>query len=277
MRVKTLMRTEFATVSDETSLERARVVATREGIDVPVMRAGALVGLLRSRDVERLGASTVPSVAAHDWAWREEELTVEAVLSRDRVSLAPDASVHEAARLLDEGDLDAVPIVDSSAVVGVVATRDLLGMLIEILESDGPASLDHVLVVVELEGSPRAAVEAALALARQHTARLRLAHARGAGHSLHQDRLLEQLAALVPPSCGVEVRHLLVTGDPTSEIALAAARHSADVIVVGSGPGGWLGGPSLAEALVDRAPCPVLVVPADTRAAAGERGGDARA
>ena len=105
----------FATVSDETSLERARVVATREGIDVPVMRAGALVGLLRSRDVERLGASTVPSVAAHDWAWREEELTVEAVLSRDRVSLAPDASVHEAARLLDEGDLDAVPIVDSSA------------------------------------------------------------------------------------------------------------------------------------------------------------------
>lgn len=277
MRVKSLMRTEFATVSEGTSLERARVVATREGIDVPVMRADALVGLLRSRDAERLGASTVPSVAAHDWAWREGELTVEAVLGRDRVSLAPDASVHEAARLLDERELDAVPIVDHSAVVGVVATRDLLGMLIEILESDGPASLDHVLVVVELEGSARAAVETGLALARQHAARLTLAQARGAGHSRHPDRLLEKLAALVPPSCGVEVRHLVVTGDPASEIALAAARHSADMIVVGSRPGGWLGGPSLAEALVDRAPCPVLVVPADSRGVAGEWSGNARA
>jgi CBS domain-containing protein len=277
MRLKTLMRTEFATVSEETSLEQARMWATREGIDVPVMRAGALVGLLRARDVERFGASTVPSVAVHDWAWREGALTVEAALSRDPVSLTPDASVHEAARLLDERELDAVPIVDSSAVVGVVATRDLLGMLIEILESDGPASLDHVLVVVDLEGNTRVVVEAGLALARQHGARLTVAHVRGAGHSQLHDRLLERLAALVPPGGDVVVRHLVMTGDPASEIALAAARHSADVIVVGGRSGRWLGGPSLAEALVDRAPCPVLVVPADTRPVAGERSDDARA
>lgn len=57
-------------------------------------------------------------------------------------------------------------------------------------------------------------------------------------------------------------------GDPAKKIAEVAAEVGADLIVVGTGDRSWLSrvlSPSVSEALVHNAPCPVLVVrPADT-------------
>jgi CBS domain-containing protein len=101
MRVKTLMRTRFATVTDDTPLEEARSVLAREQVEtIPVVREGVLVGLLRARDIERLGPSTVTSLAAYDWAWGRAPATVRAALTADLATLTPEASVHDAIRVL---------------------------------------------------------------------------------------------------------------------------------------------------------------------------------
>jgi nucleotide-binding universal stress UspA family protein/predicted transcriptional regulator len=278
MRVKTLMRTRFATVTDDTPLEEARSVLAREQVEtIPVVREGVLVGLLRARDIERLGPSTVTSLAAYDWAWGRAPATVRAALTADLATLTPEASVHDAIRVLAGQDLDAVPVVEGASVVGLVTTRDLLAMLRDLLEAGRPTGFEHILVALDFGEGTSAAVGTGLALARQHRARLTLLHvlppppysllAEGVPREMvdwtrrqQREQRLGDLAALVPDEPGLEVGRLVVTGDPFVAIAAAAARLTADLIVLGSRARRRLLGASLIDVLVERAPCPVLVV-----------------
>jgi nucleotide-binding universal stress UspA family protein len=210
---------------------------------------------------------------------------VEAALTVNPTTLDPEASLRDAVRLLANQDLDAVPVVEGTALVGLVTTRDLLAMLLDLLETARPTGFDHVLVAIDFEEGTRAAVRAGLALARQHGARLTLLHvlsppsrwllAEGVPPEMldwarqqRRDRCLGELARLAPGEPGLEIGRLVVTGDPSTAIAGAAARLAADLIVLGSRPRRRLLGPSLTDVLVERAPCPVLVVrPAEEVAA----------
>jgi len=294
MRVKTLMRTRFATVTEETPLAETGVAFAREQLEtIAVVRESTLVGLLRARDVETMGPSTVPSLAAHDWAWSQSSLTVGDAATADFAALDPEASVHDAIRLLVRQDVDAVPVVEGAALVGLVTTRDLLSMLLELLESDGPSGLDHVLVMVDFDESTAATVAAGAALARRHRARLTLLHvlppplrsllAPGVPRGMldwarrqQRERCLVDLGALVPSESAVEVGRLVVTGDAATAIIGTAARLEVDLIVVGSPMRRRFLGPSLTDELIESAPCPVLVVRPDAKAGISSRSAHAR-
>jgi acetoin utilization protein AcuB len=294
MRVKTLMRTRFATISDDTPLHQARVALAREQVEtMPVVRAGTVVGLLRARDIERLGPSTVPSLSVHDWAWEEESLTVRAAITADLTTLEPEASLQEAVRTLAGQDVDTLPVVEGTTLVGLVTTRDLLSMLLDLLESDRPAGLDHILAAIDFDEGTPAAVTAGLALARQHGARLTLLHvlrppsrsllAEGVPREMldwarrrQRELRLGELAALASEEPRLEVGRLVVTGDPATMIMGAAARLGVDLIVLGNRPRRRFLGPSLADVLVERGPCPVLVVRPEAGVRAEERSAHAR-
>jgi len=278
MRVKTLMRTRFVTISDDTTLQQARALLAREQIEtIPVMRAGSLVGLLRARDLERLGPSSVPALAVHDWAFEREALTVRAALTGDPPTVDAEASVHDTVRLLVSQELDAVPVLEGATLVGLVTTRDLLAVLLERLQSDRRPGFEHVLVAVDLGAGTAPAVANGQALARQHGARLTLLHVLPTGSrkllsegipremldwSERQQResCLRELAALVPDEAGLEVGRLVVSGALPSAIVAVATRLAVDLIVIGGHSRRRFLGPSLTEALIARAPCPVLVV-----------------
>jgi len=73
--------------------------------------------------------------------------------------------------------------------------------------------------------------------------------------------LMKMLEAVVPNDPQVPYEHRLVTGDPATEIVRLAAQEKVDLIVLGThgrtGLRRLLMG-SVAEAIVRRAPCPVL-------------------
>ena len=73
--------------------------------------------------------------------------------------------------------------------------------------------------------------------------------------------LNKMLAAVVPPDPKVPFEHRMVLGDPASEIVALAEAEGVNLIVMGThgrtGLGRLLMG-SVAEAVVRRAPCPVI-------------------
>ena len=76
-------------------------------------------------------------------------------------------------------------------------------------------------------------------------------------------RTEQQLNEMAPPDSRVEYKHHLLEGVPAAEIAAFAADHDVDLIVMAShGRTGFsrliMG--SVAEAVLRKAPCPVLVV-----------------
>ena len=78
-----------------------------------------------------------------------------------------------------------------------------------------------------------------------------------------EESLRERLAEVTPTDASVPHRHLLLYGDPISQIVHAAEEQRVDMIVMGThgrtGLTRLLMG-SVAEAVVRRAACPVLIV-----------------
>jgi len=142
-----------------------------------------------------------------------------------------------------------------------------------------PFRLKHVLVPIDFSDCSRKALRYAIPFAREHGAAITLLYVVPAGSSLGeyggleyaavQDDLRDsggkQLVELATTEVGktVPVDTQVRTGSPTREILQAARELPADLIVVSThGRTGlqhvFLG--SVAEHVVRRAPCPVLVV-----------------
>ena len=119
-----------------------------------------------------------------------------------------------------------------------------------------------------------AALVHAEALARQSGARLLIVHveepplAYGGGELYYglpepdSERILKMLEDVKPSDPSVPYAHRLTMGDPAGEIVRIAADERAEMIILGThgrtGMTRLLMG-SVAEAIVRRAPCPVLV------------------
>ena len=131
-----------------------------------------------------------------------------------------------------------------------------------------------------------AALPHAEALAKQSGARLLIVHveepplAYGGGELYYglpeptSERILKMLEAVKPSDPTVAFTHRLTMGDPAGEIVRIATEEGAEMIVLGthgrSGMTRMLMG-SVAEAVVRRAPCPVLVYKAAAETLVGRK------
>lgn len=131
-----------------------------------------------------------------------------------------------------------------------------------------------ILFPTDFSTASDAALPHAEALARQADARLLIVHveeaplAYGGGELYYglpepdSDRIRKMLDDVRPADPALPFDHRLTMGDPASEIVRMAADESAEMIVLGThgrtGMTRLLMG-SVAEAVVRRAPCPVLV------------------
>jgi acetoin utilization protein AcuB len=80
---------------------------------VPVVDAGRLVGILTERDL-------------HKYAGFLESTRVNAAMRTALVTVTPDNTVEDAARLMLTHKIGGLPVVSSGKLVGIITTTDLL-------------------------------------------------------------------------------------------------------------------------------------------------------
>ena len=133
---------------------------------------------------------------------------------------------------------------------------------------------DTIVHPTDFSESSRFAWHMACALARDHGARLLLAHVKPASivvfaegpmppDVVDDEELKAKLEAMEPTSPHLVVDRYLLDGDPARAVVDFAAQHRADMIVVGSH--GRTGIPrmvmgSVAELIARRSACPVMIV-----------------
>jgi nucleotide-binding universal stress UspA family protein len=131
-----------------------------------------------------------------------------------------------------------------------------------------------ILFPTDFSTASDAALEHAAALAKSSNARLLIVHveepplAYGGGELYYglpepdSERILKMLEDVRPKDPAVPFTHRLTMGDPAGEIVRIATEEGAEMVVLGThgrtGMVRLLMG-SVAEAVVRRAPCPVLV------------------
>ena len=105
--------------SDDTLAEAARKMWKQQTGSLLVMDGDDLVGILTERDILKAVASGA----------RMEAVRISEVMSKDVLTVGPQASLREAAKIMADRWIRHLPVVDGGTVVGVLSQRDLAGVL----------------------------------------------------------------------------------------------------------------------------------------------------
>jgi acetoin utilization protein AcuB len=90
-----------------------------------VNKAGLLVGMVSERDLLRI-AGTPDQLAEPGFL----ELTLGEIMAREVFTAGPDARVRDAARLMFQEAVGALPVVDEGQLVGILTRSDILRALL---------------------------------------------------------------------------------------------------------------------------------------------------
>ena len=165
MLVKDIMQHDVACVRPETHLEEVvRLLQRRSVRHLPVLDHEDLVGIISDRDFKSVLPSPVTKLAATATPADFDGLTAGDIMTKRVITVEPMVSVEDAARLLMEERIGALPVMDGGALVGIVTETDVLllfvramGILepssrLDVLLPDGPASLGRMVHTIESAG-----------------------------------------------------------------------------------------------------------------------------
>lgn len=135
MHVRNYMTTKLSTVRFD-----KKMIAIRELMEwahvrhVPVVdHEGGLVGILSHRDLLRASISNcVEGASLAEERLQLAAIPIKKVMRTDVVTIAPDASIQEAAALMLKKNVGALPVVERGRLVGILSEADLLRLLVEL-------------------------------------------------------------------------------------------------------------------------------------------------
>jgi len=134
MNVSEIMTREVITLRPESNLREAIAVIQKFRIrHIPVVESGKLAGIVTDRDIKRATPSLHGGVTQEDYERVLNETRLFQVMTRDPMSVPPDASLKTVAKILVERKYGALPVVDDGALVGIVSDIDLLRVLHDML------------------------------------------------------------------------------------------------------------------------------------------------
>ncbi|MTI95705.1 MAG: CBS domain-containing protein [Firmicutes bacterium] len=143
MKVADVMTREVITISPEQTLEEAARMLVETGVSgIPVVEDEKVVGMLSERDLLEARSEPRPPRylellggiiyldSTREFSRQLEKMTATSVaqlMSRDVVSLSPDNSLDEAAKIIIDRGINRVPVVDGEKkLVGIITRTDVL-------------------------------------------------------------------------------------------------------------------------------------------------------
>ena len=142
LEVSAYMTRNVTTLRNDTHLLDAALMIRRTGKrHVPIVdENGKLVGIISDRDVSRLSPSMLANMTPEDYNRVFEATPITAAMTKNPITIAPDASVREAVNILYTKRVSALPVVDGDQLVGIVTITDMLGLLNQLLADGESAS-----------------------------------------------------------------------------------------------------------------------------------------
>lgn len=134
MLVKDVMHSPVLTVEASVTLEAAYNIMLQRNIrHIPVMKEGRLVGMVTDRDIRLATSPFAPGGA------KSIETPVEQVMTHPVFTGEPLDAVEEAARVMRERKIGALPILEGQVLVGIVTGIDLLDALLRLTGVQKPS------------------------------------------------------------------------------------------------------------------------------------------
>ena len=130
--VSTIMTKNVVKLNLSDDLTKAEMLFKKHHIrHIPVVYSNKIVGMLSYTDLLRISFADAIDDEEDVDTTVYNMFTVEQVMAKKLVSIAPDATIKEAAQILSTKEFHALPVCEGDLLVGIVTTTDLIKYLIE--------------------------------------------------------------------------------------------------------------------------------------------------
>ena len=127
MKVSDLMTTSPITVGPETPVLDARqLMIDKRFRHVLITEGPKLLGIVTDRDIRLNLPSPATSLSVWEINYLLARLTVESVMTKSLVTVSPRQDTRDAALLMLDHKIGALPVVDGGQLVGIITETDLL-------------------------------------------------------------------------------------------------------------------------------------------------------
>ncbi|MBU1206733.1 MAG: CBS and ACT domain-containing protein [Proteobacteria bacterium] len=134
MLVRKKMQKDLVTIAKNERMTIAKKILQEKNIrHLPVVDGKKLVGLVTNMDIRKAEASPATSLEIRELHYLLDKLTVEEIMTRNVITIAPDISVEEATTLLHDNKIGCLPVVEDGNLVGILTENDVMEILIEVM------------------------------------------------------------------------------------------------------------------------------------------------
>ena len=154
MYVGRIMHKHLVTVPPDTNLKKAKDIIQEKRINhlLVVKEDGNLVGIVSDRDVRQSWASPATALSVHELNYLLNQLTVEMIMVKKIITISPGTTIERAAYIMQENRINALPVIESGKLVGIITSTDVMGVLLRAIGFDDDESARFTVLVEDRIG-----------------------------------------------------------------------------------------------------------------------------
>ena len=131
--VREWMTADVITVTPDTTLPEAdRLIVDNMIRRLPVVKDGKLVGICTYGDIREARPSPATSLSIWELNYLLSQLTIGEIMTTNSITISPEATIGEAARLMLKNQISGLPVVDlHNHLVGIITESDIFRMVVQ--------------------------------------------------------------------------------------------------------------------------------------------------
>ena len=131
-KVSSIMSTNVVTISPKESIFMAEKTMIEKGFRrLPLVYEGKLVGIVTVMDILRFfGKGEVFHHLKSGTIMQVLQTEIEEIATRKLVTVSPEADIGEAARIMEENNVGALPVLENDRLVGIITERDFFKVIV---------------------------------------------------------------------------------------------------------------------------------------------------
>ncbi len=135
MLVGSRMTPDPITISDDAAIDDAlKLMRDKNVRRLPVVdKKGKLVGIVAEKDVLYASPSPATSLSIHEIHYLVSRIKVSEIMTKNVITVTDDTPLEEAARMMADNQIGALPVVHDGELRGIITETDLFKIFLELL------------------------------------------------------------------------------------------------------------------------------------------------
>ncbi len=130
--ISQIMTTDVITLNIIDTLETAKELFSKHNIKhIPIVQNKEVIGILSYSDMLRISYAEVSDDDSSVDTFVYDMYTIKQVMAKNLFMVPPNSTIKDVAKMLNEKEFHALPVVEDNELVGIVTTTDLINYLIE--------------------------------------------------------------------------------------------------------------------------------------------------